>query len=272
VLYPPSFQTSIGTLLAIPLRTNGGSIIHLADIAKLVNDPSEPLMTRTNRETVVHVQANLAPNATLSIVQQQFAKRLAELKLPQTVSVKPNVGGNQQNLSDTVTGMGSSLLLSFILVYLLMVALYNSYRLPFIIMFAVPVATVGALGALAVTRQALNLYSLIGTVLLVGLASKNGILLVDFANHMVLNGMNRVDAMIESAKERFRPIVMTTSAMIAGMTPIALALDPGSAQRQALGVVVIGGLVSSLLLTLVLVPVIFMWLGPTPVAKESPSP
>jgi len=154
-------------------------------------------------------------------------------------------------------------------VYLLMVALYNSYRLPFIIMFAVPVATVGAMLALAITRQSLNLYSLIGTVLLVGLATKNGILLVDFASHMVEQGMDRVSAMIESAKERFRPIIMTTCAMIAGMTPIALALDPGGAQRQALGVVVIGGLISSLVLTLVLVPVIFMWLGPTGPAKEA---
>jgi hydrophobic/amphiphilic exporter-1 (mainly G- bacteria), HAE1 family len=185
--------------------------------------------------------------------------------------VRANVGGNQQNLVDTVEGMGMSLLLSFVLVYLLMVALYNSYRLPFIIMFAVPVATVGALGALAVSRQALNLYSLIGTVLLVGLASKNGILLVDFANHMVEQGMDRVSAIIESARERFRPIVMTTCAMIAGMTPIALALDPGGAQRQALGTVVIGGLVSSIVLTLVLVPVIFMWLGPTP-TKEKTAP
>jgi HAE1 family hydrophobic/amphiphilic exporter-1 len=268
VLYPAAFQTSLATLLAIPLRTNSGSIIHLADIAQLVNDPTQPLITRTNRESVVHVQANLAPGAALSLVQRNFLRRLAALHLPSTVSVKPNVGGNQQNLSDTVTGMGASLLLSFLLTYLLMVALYNSYRLPFIIMFAVPVATVGAFTALAITRQALNLYSLIGTVLLVGLASKNGILLVDFASHMVENGMDRTSAMIASAKERFRPIVMTTCAMIAGMTPIALALDPGGAQRQALGVVVIGGLVSSLILTLVLVPVIFMWLGPKPVPKE----
>jgi hydrophobic/amphiphilic exporter-1 (mainly G- bacteria), HAE1 family len=269
VLYPRSYQTSIAMLLALPLRTSGGSIIHLVDIAKLVEDPSEALMTRTNRETVVHVQANLAPGAALSTVQDQFLKNLAAQKLPDTVQVKPNVGGNQANLSDTVLGLGSGLLLSFALVYLLMLALYNSYRLPFIIMFAVPVATVGALTSLAITRLNLNLYSLIGTVLLVGLASKNGILLVDFANHMVENGMDRVSAMIESAKERFRPIIMTTCAMIAGMTPIALALDPGGAQRQALGVVVIGGLISSLLLTLVLVPVIFMWLGPTPIAKEA---
>jgi hydrophobic/amphiphilic exporter-1 (mainly G- bacteria), HAE1 family len=269
VLYPRSFQTSIATLLALPLRASNGSIIHLVDIAKLVEDPSEALMTRTNRETVVHVQANLSPGVALSIVQNRFMKNLAAQNLPDTVQVKPNAGGNQQNLSDTVLGMGAGLVLSFLLVYLLMVALYNSYRLPFIIMFAVPVATVGALVALAITRQSLNLYSLIGTVLLVGLATKNGILLVDFANHMVEQGMDRVSAMIESAKERFRPIIMTTSAMIAGMTPIALALDPGGAQRQALGVVVIGGLISSLVLTLVLVPVIFMWLGPTAPAKEA---
>jgi hydrophobic/amphiphilic exporter-1 (mainly G- bacteria), HAE1 family len=263
VLYPRSFQTSIATLLMLPMRTTSGNVIHLADIAKLVEDPSQVLMTRTNRETTVHIQANLAPGVALSNVQNRFEKELAALKLPNTVQVKANAGGNQQNLSDTVRGMGAGLVLSGILVYLLMVALYNSYRLPFIIMFAVPVATVGALTALAITRQALNLYSLIGTVLLVGLASKNGILLVDFADRMVQSGMDRVSALVEAAKERFRPIIMTTCAMIAGMTPIALALDPGGQQRQALGVVVIGGLLSSLVLTLVLVPVMFMWLGPT---------
>jgi HAE1 family hydrophobic/amphiphilic exporter-1 len=271
VLYPRDFQTSIGTVSRIPVRTLGGSLAHVGDVVRYVEDPSEPLMTRTNRETVVHVQSNLAPGATQSIVQRNFLRRLAALDLPSTVEVKANVGGQQQNLSDTVRGMGTALLLSFLLVYLLMVALYDSYRLPFIIMFAVPVAAVGALTALAIAHQALNLYSLIGTVLLVGLASKNGILLVDFANHMVERGMSRGDAMVEAARERFRPIVMTTCAMIAGMTPIALALDPGAAQRQALGIVVIGGLISSLLLTLLLVPVMFMWLGPRPRGSTEPA-
>jgi HAE1 family hydrophobic/amphiphilic exporter-1 len=271
VLYPRDFQTSIGTVSSIPIRTLGGTLAHVGDVASYVEDPSEPLMTRTNRETVIHVQANLAPGATQSIVQRNFLRRLAALDLPSTVEVKANVGGQQQNLSDTVRGMGTALLLSFLLVYLLMVALYDSYRLPFIIMFAVPVAAVGALTSLAITHQALNLYSLIGTVLLVGLASKNGILLVDFANHMVERGMSRGDAMVEAARERFRPIVMTTCAMIAGMTPIALALDPGAAQRQALGIVVIGGLISSLLLTLLLVPVMFMWLGPKPRGSTEPA-
>ncbi|HEY2474591.1 MAG TPA: efflux RND transporter permease subunit [Candidatus Cybelea sp.] len=264
VLYPRAYQTSIATVSEIPIRTLGGTLARIGDIARYVQNPSEPLLTRVNRETVVHVQSNLAPGAVQSIVQRDFLRRLADLHLPTYVSVKANVGGQQQNLSDTVRGMGAALMLSLMLVYLLMVALYDSYRLPFIIMFAVPVAAVGALTSLALTHQTLNLFSLIGTVLLVGLASKNGILLVDFANHMVERGMGRRDAMIEAARERFRPIIMTTCAMIAGMTPIALALDTGAAQRQALGVVVIGGLISSLLLTLVLVPVMFMWLGPRP--------
>ncbi|HZV77596.1 MAG TPA: efflux RND transporter permease subunit [Candidatus Babeliales bacterium] len=267
VIYPPAFQTTLGTVSEIPLRSNGGSLTYIGDVAKFVSDPSPPLMTRVNRQTVVHVQSNLAPGATQSLVQNAFVRRLAALHLPSSVSVRANVGGQQQNLSDTVSGMSVGLLLSLCLVYLLMVALYDSYRLPFIIMFSVPVAAVGALTSLALTHQALNLFSLIGTVLLVGLASKNGILLVDFANHMVENGMDRTSAMIEAARERFRPIIMTTCAMIAGMSPIALALDPGGAQRQALGIVVIGGLLSSLLLTLVLVPVMFMWLGPKPKAR-----
>ena len=115
--------------------------------------------------------------------------------------------------------MGVALALSLLLVYLLMLALYDSYRIPFIIMFTVPVAAVGAIGALAITHQTLNLFSLIGTMLLVGLVSKNGILLVDFANHEIGRGVDRVAAIRESAHARFRPIIMTTASMIAGMLP-----------------------------------------------------
>ena len=123
-----------------------------------------------------------------------------------------------------------------------MVALYNSYRTPFIIMFAVPVAVVGALGSLALTHQTLNLFSLIGSVLLIGLVTKNGILLVDFANTRRRDGLERIAAIREAARERFRPIMMTTVAMVAGMIPLALALDPGAQAARSLGTVVIGGL------------------------------
>jgi HAE1 family hydrophobic/amphiphilic exporter-1 len=248
--------------LNIPIRNRAGAIVHVGDLATISNDPVAPLLTRVNRSTVVHVGANTAKGTAISQVQDRFKTELAALHLPSSVNVRPNAGGQQQNLGDTVNGLGAALLLAFALVYLLMVALYDSYRLPFIIMFSVPVASVGALGALAITGLTLNLFSLIGVVMLVGLVSKNGILLVDFANHRIRAGIDRVTAIRESARERFRPIVMTTISMIAGMTPIALALDPGSGVRQALGVVVIGGLTSSLVLTLILVPVAFVWLAP----------
>jgi HAE1 family hydrophobic/amphiphilic exporter-1 len=270
VTYPQSAQTNVNDVLAIPIRANNGSLLHVGDIATLVQDPVEPIMTRTNRQTVIHVTANVAPGVALSAVQQSFAKQLRALNLPSGVTVIPNAGGSQANLATTLKGMGVALALSLLLVYLLMLALYDSYRIPFIIMFAVPVAAVGAIGALALTRQTLNLFSLIGTILLVGLVSKNGILLVDFANHRIRRGIDRVTAIRESARERFRPIVMTTASLIAGMLPVALALDPGGSQRQGLGVVVIGGLLSSLFLTLIVVPVAFVRFAP--VYRRKPDP
>jgi HAE1 family hydrophobic/amphiphilic exporter-1 len=262
VTYPQAAQNSLAAIAAIPIRSGDGSIVHVGDIARLVEAPAPPMIMRIDRRNVVYVGANLAPGATLSNVQRAFLRRLKELHLPASVSVAPAAGGNEQEVSGTVTGMGVALVLSVILVYLLMVALYNSYRSPFIIMFAVPVAVVGALGSLTLTHQTLNLFSLIGSVLLIGLVTKNGILLVDFANMRAREGLTRTAAIRAAAAERFRPIIMTTVSMIAGMTPLALAIDPGAQAARSLGTVVIGGLASSLLLTLVLVPVIYVALAP----------
>jgi HAE1 family hydrophobic/amphiphilic exporter-1 len=258
VTYPLAAQNSLLAVAAIPIRASNGSMIHIGDIAHLVQAPAPPMIMRINRQSVVYVGANLAPGATLSNVQRAFGKKLAALNLPSTVTVAAAAGGNEQQVSSTVEGMTIALMLSVVLVYLLMVALYNSYRTPFIIMFAVPVAVVGALGSLALTNQTLNLFSLIGSVLLIGLVTKNGILLVDFANARRREGMGRIAAIREAARERFRPIMMTTIAMIAGMTPLALVLDPGAQAARSLGTVVIGGLASSLLLTLLLVPVVYV--------------
>jgi HAE1 family hydrophobic/amphiphilic exporter-1 len=269
VLYPLADDTSLDTLRSITLRNRAGQIVHLGDVAILQSTPSEALITRVNRQTVIHVSGNIMAGYALSNVQSDFMKRVAALHLPNTVHIGQNAGGTQQNLTQTVNGLGVSLILSFTLVYLLMVGLYNAYRAPLVIMFAVPVAAVGAFGALALTRQSLNLYSLIGTVMLIGLVSKNGILLVDFAHLKVLDGMDKLSAITQAARERFRPIIMTTASMISGMLPLALALDPGSTAKRSLGTVVIGGLTSSLLLTLVLVPVVYMWLAPGPPQRKT---
>jgi len=268
VLYPMSDQTSVSTLTSITMRSLTGAIVHLGDIAILANDPAEALITRNNRQTVIHIGSNVAPGAALSNVQNAFRQRLAALHLPNIVIVGTGAGGTQQNLDQTVSGLSVSLVLSFTLVFLLMIALYNAYRAPLVIMFAIPVAAIGAFSSLAITGQSLNLFSLIGVVMLVGLVSKNGILLVDFAQLKVSGGLDKLSAIKQAARERFRPIVMTTCSMIAGMLPLALALDPGSAAKRSLGTVVIGGLTSSLLLTLVLVPVVYLWIAPGPPPAE----
>jgi HAE1 family hydrophobic/amphiphilic exporter-1 len=152
----------------------------------------------------------------------------------------------------------------------MIVALYNSYRTPFVTLFAIPLATIGAFGALWITRQTLNLYSLIGMVLLVGLVTKNGILLVDYADTVrKRDGRSREQGMRDAASTRFRPIVMTTVAMVAGMLPLALGLEPGGGSRASLAIAVIGGLTSSLALTLFIVPVMYSWLAPKELAAET---
>jgi len=259
VLYPAHDQRSTATLLAIPIRTKNGRVIHLGDVAQLVADPVTPLISRTNRTTVIHVGANLAPGASLSGIQRSFQQRLATLHLPHSVLVGTGTSGSERNLDQTTKGIGVSLLLSSFLVYLLMLALYDSYITPLIIMTAIPFAAIGALGALALTGQSLNLFSMIGLLMLLGLVSKNGILLVDFTQQHIAEGIPAHQAVLAATRERFRPIIMTTVSMIAGMLPLALAVDPGSTARRSLGTVVIGGLTSSLLLTLVIVPIVTLF-------------
>jgi hydrophobic/amphiphilic exporter-1 (mainly G- bacteria), HAE1 family len=247
----------------VPIRSSNGSIVYLGDIATLESTPTPPLMTRTDRNTVIHVDSNVAPNSSLSNVENALMKKLPALHLPPNIVVRPAPLGQQDFMHQALVGMGTSMIISVILVYLLMVALYNDYLSPFIIIFSVPVAAIGAIGALVLTHRTLNLFSLIGTILLIGIATKNGILLVDYANTLRKRGKGKLEAIMESAHTRFRPIIMTSFSVVAGNLPLALALDPGSISRSSLGIVVIGGVVSSLVLTLLLIPNVYMWVSPS---------
>jgi HAE1 family hydrophobic/amphiphilic exporter-1 len=236
--------------------------VHLGDFTHFVSDPVSPLITRVDRNSVIHLSANVVAGSSLSNLQNEFLRRVKALNLPKYIIVRPRPLGQQDFMQQTLIGLGTSLILSIMLVFLLMVALYNSYRTPFIIMFSVPVAAVGALGALYLTHSTLNLFSLIGTILLVGIVTKNGILLVDYANTLRERGESKLKAIQESAFTRFRPIIMTSISVVAGNVPLALAIEPGSSVRSSLGIVVIGGITSSLILTLVLVPIMYVLLAP----------
>jgi HAE1 family hydrophobic/amphiphilic exporter-1 len=267
VIYPDSYQTNLEALKSVAIRSSSGGLVYLGDIARFESTPTAPLVTRTNRNNVIHVNSNYAPNSSLSAVENGLMKKLPSLHLPPNISVRPAPLGQQDFMHQTLVGMGLSMIVSVILVYLLMVALYNSYLSPFIIIFSVPVAAIGAVGALVLTHRTLNLFSLIGTILLIGIATKNGILLVDYANTLRARGLDKLSAIKESAHTRFRPIIMTSFSVVAGNIPLALALDPGSSSRSSLGIVVIGGVISSLVLTLLLIPNVYMWVAP----KDHPS-
>ena len=149
------------------------------------------------------------------------------------------------------------MLAAIILVYLVMVSLYDSFVHPFVVLFSIPLSFIGALLALALTNNSLNIFTILGIIMLIGLVCKNAIILVDFANERVRSGETVRNALIQANHARLRPILMTTIAMVFGMLPIALASGPGSGWKNGLAWVIIGGLISSLFLTLIIVPVIY---------------
>src|SRR6185295_17493253 len=154
--------------------------------------------------------------------------------------------------------LGLALLASIIFVYLIMVALYDSYIYSFVVLFSIPVLMVGALLALALNMQSLNIFSILGIIMLIGLVAKNAILLVDYTNQLKAQGYKTKDALLESGRTRLRPILMTTIAMVIGMLPLALASGAGAEWKNGMAWALIGGLTSSMLLTLVVVPVIYL--------------
>jgi hydrophobic/amphiphilic exporter-1 (mainly G- bacteria), HAE1 family len=162
-----------------------------------------------------------------------------------------------QNLEETKGDGGEARLLAWIFIYLILASLFGSFFQPLAIMLSLPLSFIGVALALLITGGNLNVFTIIGVIMLMGLVTKNGILLVDFANQRREHGVDRRTALLESARIRLRPIIMTSSAMIFGMVPLALALGEGSEQRAPMGRAVIGGLITSTLLTLFVVPVVY---------------
>lgn len=166
-------------------------------------------------------------------------------------------GSDIKRQNDSFGALGSVLLISFLLIYLIMVALYDSFIYPMVALFAIPVAAIGAFLALNLSMNHLSLFALLGLIMLMGLVTKNSILLVDFTNQLKAEGKSYRDAILLSGKERMRPILMTTLSMAIGMLPIAMASGTAAEWKNGLAWVIIGGLLSSLILTLFLVPMMY---------------
>jgi HAE1 family hydrophobic/amphiphilic exporter-1 len=247
----------LDAVLRLPVRAADARLVPLADLATLATRSEPSIIEREDGRRIVTVTANTIGTMPIGLVTSQIASRLRDPAfLPAGARIEPR--GDIEQFVETATKILTTLALSIVIVYVILAILYRSYTLPLTIMLTVPLASIGALGALFLTNQPLNLYSMLGIVMLIGLVAKNGILLVEYAEREIRHGAMPYAAMIAAARRRFRPILMTTLAMVAGMLPLALGHTIGAQYRQALGIVVIGGLSSSLLLTLFVVPVAYI--------------
>jgi len=255
VHYAKSYRDKTSDVENLIIATKDGAPIYLGDVARVVYDHAPTKIERKNRQRVVHITANLAQGAEMGNVNQMIEKALATKPLVPGTTIA--TGGSTQMMNESFGYMKSAMILAVLLVYMLMGALFESFLTPFVIMFTLPQAMVGALLALLITGKSMSIVSMIGLIMLMGLVTKNAILLVDYTNTLRGRGRNRHDAILEAGPTRLRPILMTTFAMIGGMLPTALALNEGAETRAPMAITVIGGLILSTMLTLIVIPVTY---------------
>ncbi len=244
--------------LPIAISPTGEGMVRLDQVAEVVPSLGASQINRQDGLRTIQVTANLV-GVTLGDVLNDVQAAMAKLELPPGYRV--TTGGDQQNLSESGGSAASALLLAVIFIYLVLASQFGSFLQPFAIMMSLPLSLTGVLVGLLIGGSSLNIFSMIGFIMLMGLVVKNAILLVDNANqHQRHEGMNLYDALVLAGFTRFRPIIMTTLAMILGMTPMALNLHGGSGENAPMAHAVIGGLISSTLLTLVVVPVVLTYI------------
>jgi HAE1 family hydrophobic/amphiphilic exporter-1 len=232
-----------------------GQNIRLSQFADVERTIGPAKLERKDRISSVTVSCEVVgrPQGT---VGKEIKELVDKATMPSGMTI--SYEGNMKQQAEAFGSMRLALIASIIFVYLIMVALYDSYIYPFVVLFSIPVAMVGALLALALTMQTLNIFSILGIIMLIGLVAKNAILLVDYTNQLKASGYTVMNALLESGRTRLRPILMTTIAMVIGMLPLALASGAGAEWKNGMALALIGGLTSSMLLTLLVVPVMYV--------------
>jgi hydrophobic/amphiphilic exporter-1 (mainly G- bacteria), HAE1 family len=241
----------------LPLTTSSGAVIRLGDVATVLPSSEPAQINDQSRQLEASVSITTL-GIPLGQVTSEVNQAMQTIVIPAGFSY--TFGGAAQSQSQVFVPLEAAFALSILLVYMLTSALYESFLYPLAILLSLPLATVGALGALALTGNTLNLYSFMGLIMLMGLVAKNAILLVDFTNTLRDRGYSRVEALAEAGRTRLRPILMTTFTMVFAMLPLAIKFGTGSEQRSPMATVLVGGLLSSTFLTLIFVPVIYSYL------------
>jgi len=236
------------------LSSKTGEQIRVAQFSNIEETVGPSVLERYNRNPSVKLSSQIL-GVSQAKVQADFDEKLAKISRPTGTQIATSI--TTKLMADSFIDLGVAFLAAIVFMYLIMVVLYNSWADPLVVLFSIPLAIIGALWALALANQTLNIFSILGIVMLTGLVAKNAILVVDFANELRSKGKELVEAVAESVRLRFRPIVMTNVSMIIGLFPLAFSQSEGSEWKNGIGWTLIGGLLVSMFLSMVIVPVIY---------------
>jgi len=253
----PSERATPDAISEIYLRGKGG-LVQLANVVHVKETVAPKELNHYNRVRSATLTANLIPVVSLGKALDELDK-IARADLPP--GVKHELAGQSREYRDSSSSLYLLFLLAVVFIYLVLSAQFESFIHPLTILLSVPLAVVGALISLFVFQQSLNIYSQIGLIMLIGLVTKNSILIVEYANQLRARGLETIEAVVEASKIRLRPILMTSFATVFGVLPIAIGFGAGAESRRPLGIAVVGGLIFSTFLTLVLVPAVYTLLA-----------
>jgi hydrophobic/amphiphilic exporter-1 (mainly G- bacteria), HAE1 family len=254
VIYDDFNRRNISDVSNLIFMNSSGRQIRLSQFANITYGNGSSKLERYDRISSITVESQVLGRAS-GDVGDDIKQQISAISFPSDVSI--SYDSDMKFQDDAFGSLGFALLTAIFLVYLIMVALYESYLYPFVVLFSIPLAIIGAILALALTRDNLSIFSIMGMIMLVGLVAKNAILVVDFTNHLKKSGYGTTHALLRATKIRLRPVLMTTMSMIIGLMPIAFASGAASEWKNGIAWVLIGGLTSSMLLTLVIVPIVY---------------
>jgi HAE1 family hydrophobic/amphiphilic exporter-1 len=260
VVYDEFNRRNLYDVASLIFINSAGQQIKLSQFANITYGKGSSKLERYDRISSISIESQVLGRSS-GEVGDDIKKQISAISFPPEVSI--SYDSDMKFQDDAFGSLGFALLMAIFLVYLIMVALYESYLYPFVVLFSIPLAIIGAILALALTRDNLSLFSIMGMIMLVGLVAKNAILVVDFTNHLKKEGYRTTHALLKATQIRLRPVLMTTMSMIIGLLPIALATGAASEWKNGIAWVLIGGLTSSMLLTLVIVPLVYSLLENT---------
>ncbi|MFD1328776.1 efflux RND transporter permease subunit [Mycoplana ramosa] len=250
------FRGNLGAIRNLKIKTASGQVVPLSSVADIDYSEGPSSIKRFDRSRVVSIGSDLKPGVALDTATARFREIANSINMPETVRFQES--GDAEIQAEMVQSFGNAMLLGLLLVLMVLILLFKDVIQPFTILFSLPLAIGGVAAGLILTQNSLSMPVLIGILMLMGIVTKNAILLVDFAIEMMHRGMDRLEAMVEAGRKRARPIIMTSIAMSAGMLPSALGVGEGGTFRAPMAIAVIGGIIVSTVLSLVVVPSFFL--------------